>query len=67
MPPAVSRPQEEAPRPVSPGWNGTTWSPLGPGFPNGQVETLAIQPNGDLIAGGWFQAAVPGTGDDISR
>lgn len=48
-------------------WNGTTWSALGLGFPNGQVETLAIQPNGTLIAGGSFAAALPGTGNYISR
>ena len=36
-------------------WNGATWSALGAGITNGrQVSCLAIAPNGDVIAGGYF-------------
>lgn len=45
-------------------WNGSIWSDLGTGVwsaPNApdsaQVRALAVLPNGDLIAGGWFQTA----------
>ena len=37
-------------------WNGTSWSPLGPGADN-LVYALAVLPNGDLIAAGSFTAA----------
>lgn len=36
-------------------WNGTTWQQLGPNFVQG-VSTLAIMANGDVVAGGSFQA-----------
>jgi hypothetical protein len=43
-------------------WNGTSWSPLGGGTshpypPAGKVRSLAIAPNGDVIAGGEFTSA----------
>lgn len=44
-------------------WNGTSWSALGAGMSSGyvgwraQVEALTVMPNGDLIAGGWFDVA----------
>ena len=41
-------------------WDGTNWTPLGSGtsqiFGNGTVEALAVL-NGELYAGGWFDAA----------
>jgi hypothetical protein len=43
-------------------WNGTAWSPLGAGIAGGwqqypQVHALAALPNGDVLAGGSFDAA----------
>ncbi|MBL8749907.1 MAG: hypothetical protein JNK78_12150 [Planctomycetes bacterium] len=38
-------------------WNGTSWTPLGPGLgagPFDSVEALAVRPNGDLVAAGRF-------------
>ena len=39
-------------------WNGSTWSPLGPGF-NGAVNALAELPGGDVVAGGSFTFSFP--------
>ncbi len=41
-------------------WNGTTWEPLGGGLYGGAgalVLSLAVAPNGDLVAGGAFNQA----------
>lgn len=41
-------------------WNGTTWAPLGSGISNGAnlpKIRLAVLPNGDLVAAGWFNVA----------
>ena len=43
-------------------WNGTSWSPLGSGTthpfsPAGTVLSLAIEPNGDVVAAGTFALA----------
>src|SRR5262249_47324168 len=36
-------------------WNGTTWSPIGPGLdPGAIVLSIAILPNGNLVIGGIF-------------
>lgn len=54
-------------------WNGTAWSPLGPGFQplgigsNGRVTTLVQLPNGDVIAGGNFASGGGQIGDRLSR
>ncbi|MBU6412413.1 MAG: hypothetical protein KGS45_02980 [Planctomycetes bacterium] len=54
-------------------WNGLSWAPLGtgmagapPGF-NTQVEALAVLPNGDLVAGGYFTSAGGVTANYIAR
>lgn len=41
-------------------WDGAGWSALGTGMsgsPSGPVQALAVGPNGDLFAGGFFQLA----------
>ncbi|MFO1077781.1 MAG: hypothetical protein U1E73_08645 [Planctomycetota bacterium] len=44
-------------------WNGTSWSPLGSGFTHSgsasgaSVAALAVLPNGELLAGGYFDRA----------
>lgn len=54
-------------------WNGTAWSPLGPGFQplgigsNARVTTLVQLPNGDVIAGGNFASGGGQVGDRLSR
>jgi trimeric autotransporter adhesin len=37
-------------------WDGTTWSPLGPGT-NGQINVLHLEPDGTILAGGSFTTA----------
>lgn len=37
-------------------WNGTAWVPMGTGLP-GTVLGLALAPNGDILACGWFNLA----------
>lgn len=43
-------------------WNGTTWAPLGGGIggatPGGAVRSVAVLPNGDVVAGGEFPNAI---------
>ncbi|MCU0864247.1 MAG: hypothetical protein MUC36_10670 [Planctomycetes bacterium] len=34
-------------------WNGTAWSPLGPGL-SGVIHAVVVMPNGDVVAGGNF-------------
>ena len=42
-------------------WDGASWTPLGSGFgwspQTPSVRSLAVMPNGDLIAGGYFTTA----------
>ncbi|MEZ6036410.1 MAG: hypothetical protein R3F29_02940 [Planctomycetota bacterium] len=45
-------------------WNGGTWSPFGSGSP-GTVTALALDQNGDLLAGGAW--AAPGINWDVGR
>lgn len=52
-------------------WNGSTWSPLGTGLPSSNpyssVLSLALLPNGDLLAGGEFSLATGGPADGLAR
>ena len=52
-------------------WNGSSWSALGSGFAydqsNPPVKAVAVMPNGDVIAGGWFYAAGGVPADNIAR
>jgi hypothetical protein len=51
-------------------WTGSTWSPLGTGvfsFLNPTVHSLAVLPNGDLIAGGYFTVAGGTAAINIAR
>jgi hypothetical protein len=53
-------------------WNGSTWAPLGSGmnrsfFDNGPVYSLAVLPNGDLVAGGNFVTAGGVPANKIAR
>ncbi len=48
-------------------WNGSTWSALSDGGLNFQVETLAVLPSNDLIAGGMFTDTTAGTTPPASR
>jgi hypothetical protein len=53
-------------------WNGTTWSPLGNGIDQplpfgGNVQALAVMPNGDLIAAGGFPGASGVAASNIAR
>ena len=47
-------------------WNGTSWSPLGSGFP-ATVSTLTVLPGGDLVAGGFFAAAGGSSANRVAR
>ena len=52
-------------------WNGTTWAPFGAGLPplttaHG-VHCLAIAPNGDVVAGGFFTLAGGAAADYLVR
>jgi hypothetical protein len=38
-------------------WNGSSWSPLGSGIDGSSVLCLAVLPDGDLVAGGYFGSA----------
>jgi hypothetical protein len=53
-------------------WNGTVWSPLGTGLSSlagldVSVEALAVLPNGDLVAGGFFTTAGGVSASRIAR
>jgi hypothetical protein len=55
-------------------WNGSTWSPLGTGIsgslPNGSLATgysIAVLPNGDLIAAGSFTIAGGAAARSVAR
>ena len=52
-------------------WNGAAWSALGSGIGsignNAYVQTLAVAPNGDLYAGGYFDLAGGATANNIAR
>src|SRR5207247_1980432 len=47
-------------------WNGSTWAPLGTGMLD-HVRALAVLPNGDLVAGGYFIAAGGVSARNIAR
>jgi hypothetical protein len=51
-------------------WNGSTWAPLGANFVApwyGIVSELAVLPNGDLVAGGAFNAAGSVATNNLAR
>ena len=51
-------------------WNGTNWAPLGGGsggYLGGTVSALAVLPNGDLVAGGYFTVAGGQPANRIAR
>ncbi|MFN8816482.1 MAG: GC-type dockerin domain-anchored protein [bacterium] len=51
-------------------WNGSAWSPLGSGLSNGpfpRVSALAVLPNGDVVAGGFFTTAGGRSANRIAR
>jgi trimeric autotransporter adhesin len=51
-------------------WNGATWAPLGggsDGYLGGTVSALAVLPNGDLVAGGYFTQAGGQPANRIAR
>jgi hypothetical protein len=52
-------------------WDGTSWSALGAGIVadvgDSSVNALAVMPNGDLIAGGWFNTAGGASASSIAR
>ena len=51
-------------------WNGTTWAPLGAGVISASgagVRSLALLPNGDLVAGGLFTTAGGVAANNIAR
>jgi hypothetical protein len=52
-------------------WDGTTWSALGAGVQRstgaGEVRSLAVLPNGDLVAGGIFTRAGQVLTNNIAR
>jgi hypothetical protein len=52
-------------------WDGKSWSALGTGMSNttgsSSVNSLAVMPNGDLIAGGWFDTAGGLSANGIAR
>lgn len=51
-------------------WNGSSWAPLGSGIggsPDAVVTGLAILPNGDVIAGGYFSTAGGASANNIAR
>lgn len=51
-------------------WNGTTWFPMGAGFGPGSVGrvlSVNVLPNGDVLAGGWFQPFGGGNQNGIAR
>lgn len=55
-------------------WDGSVWSPMGAGIipsssstQGGDVRALALLPNGDLVAGGWFSVAGGATALNIAR
>lgn len=47
-------------------WDGSSWSEMGSGL-NGEVKALAVLPNGDVVAGGYFNAAGAVTVGSIAR
>jgi len=48
-------------------WDGASWNPLGPGFDDGAVLTLATTTSGDLIAAGNFTTSGGATVNHIAR
>ena len=51
-------------------WNGTAWSSLGTGAANGlndAVQALAVAPNGDVYAGGYFTQAGGASANFVAR
>jgi hypothetical protein len=52
-------------------WDGSSWSPLGSGVSagtsGGYIAALAVLPNGDLVAGGWFSSAGGVSANRIAR
>lgn len=48
-------------------WDGSSWSALGGGFLNGEVQTLLALQNGDLVAGGTFTSSDTGTVNRVAR
>ncbi|MFT7535087.1 MAG: hypothetical protein ACI85K_001038 [Hyphomicrobiaceae bacterium] len=52
-------------------WHGTSWSPLGSGLAysvnNASVSASVVQPNGDLVVGGFFTSAGGVPAENIAR
>jgi hypothetical protein len=53
-------------------WDGTAWSALGSGFGGatpftGSVYALAVKPNGDIVAGGFFTTASGSPANNIAQ
>jgi hypothetical protein len=52
-------------------WNGSSWQAMGAGMSGGNsgsgVNALALMPNGDVIAGGWFGVSGGVTTNYIAR
>ncbi|MCA8949352.1 MAG: hypothetical protein KDE27_07605, partial [Planctomycetes bacterium] len=48
-------------------WDGQSWNPVGGASGSVRVDTLAVTPNGDLFAGGWFDTIAGTTAANIAR